>query len=224
MPAKKNVLGATSETLFPAWANVQREALAATGIGSLKVDGDFTGNLQVIGNAFGVIHTVNIGGALMPVAFQVEPAGTVPDNTAGPVTMVLSSVLATIPSLLGGMTGTSTGTPATFRQGSASCPSNVCTITAGTYPGGIVIGPGVTFNFAANGTGATKNYFVLLNGNLVISTQARLGSGSNNFTFLRLLFSGIGDDDAACGLFLGSQPADHNAVVQWAEFCHMERS
>jgi len=132
---------------------------------------------------------LNIGGALMPVAFQVEPSSSsTPNNSAGPATMVLSSVLATIPSLLGGMTSTTTGTPTTFQQGSASCPNSVCTITAGVYAGGIVIGPNVTFNFAANGSGATKNYFVLLNGNLVISTQAKLGAstGTNNFTFFMI--------------------------------------
>src|SRR5271167_2135423 len=50
------------------------------------------------------------------------------------------------------------------------------------------------------------------------SFVARAGAGCNNLTFLRFLFGGIGDDDATCGFFLGIQPADHNAVVQWAEF------
>ena len=44
------------------------------------------------------------------------------------------------------------------------------------------------------------------------------GTGCNNFTFLRLLFSGVGDDDAPGGLFFGIQPADHNAVMQWRNF------
>lgn len=133
--------------------------------------------LEPITNTLGV----NVGGSLLPVAFQVEPNGN-----GGGTMPALSSVLATIPSLLGAATSTSTGTPASFQQGSASCPANVCTITAGVYPGGIIIGPGVTFNFAANGSGLGSNYFLLLNGNLVISTQALLGSGSNNFMFFML--------------------------------------
>ncbi len=40
--------------------------------------------------------------------------------------------------------------------------------------------------FAANGNGLGNNYFLLLNGNLVISSQATLGSGKNNFVFFML--------------------------------------
>jgi Flp pilus assembly protein TadG len=124
---------------------------------------------------------VNVGGSLVPIVFQVEPSGY-----STPLGLPLTSVLATIPSLLGGMTSTSTGVPTVYQQGSSNCPGNVCTIAAGVYPGGIIIGPGVTFNFATNGSGLGNNYFLLLNGNLVISTQATLGSGSNNFVFLML--------------------------------------
>ncbi len=140
-------------------------------------DGVLSCTLAPVTNAVGL----NVGGALLPLAFQVEPNGY-----GGGLLPSLSSALATIPALLGGATSTSSGPPTSFLQGSANCPGNVCTITAGTYPGGIVIGPGVTFNFADNGGGLGNNYFLLLNGNLVISTQARLGAGNNNFIFFML--------------------------------------
>ena len=130
--------------------------------------------------------SINVGGSLLPLAFQVEPNGYCNSTMVACALPALSSVAATIPSLLGAATSTSTGPPAVFQQGAASCPSNVCTITAGVYPGGIVIGPGVTFNFATNGSGLGNHYFLLLNGNLVISSQAVLGSGGNNFIFFML--------------------------------------
>lgn len=136
-------------------------------------------SLSSVTNALGV----NVGASLLPLAFQVEPNNY---NGSNGTLLALSSVLGTITSLLGGATSTSTGAPAVFQQGSLSCPANVCTIPAGVYPGGIVIGPGVTFNFATNGSGLGNNYFLLLNGNLVISTQAVLGSGTNNFTFFMM--------------------------------------
>ena len=50
------------------------------------------------------------------------------------------------------------------------------------------------------------------------------GAGGDDFTFLRFFLGGVGDDDTTRGLFFGIQPADHDAVMQWAEFCHMDRS
>jgi hypothetical protein len=35
---------------------------------------------------------------------------------------------------------------------------------------------------------------------------------------------GVGDDDTTGGLFFGIQPANDDAVVQGAEFCHLDRS
>ena len=53
---------------------------------------------------------------------------------------------------------------------------------------------------------------------------AGAGAGGDDFAFHRLFLGGVGDDDAAGGLFFGIQPADHDAVVQGAEFCHRDRS
>lgn len=126
-----------------------------------------------------------VGGGLLPVAFQVEP------TSAGSKTLAttLSSALGTVGALLGGDTNTTTGSPAVFQVGSSSCTTTgynsagvadaaSCTIAAGVYPGGIIIGPGVTFTLTSSA--ATGDYFVMLNGNLVISTQAKISSTSYN--------------------------------------------
>ncbi len=139
-------------------------------------------NGGILGCSLSLVTTplgLNVGGSLLPIAFQVEPNGA----GGGGLVPTLTSALATIPSLLGGMTSTSTAAPKTYLKG--QCAQNICNIPAGVYPGGIVIGPGVTFNFVAGSGGNT--YFLLLNGNLVISTQAAIqGTAANNFTFFML--------------------------------------
>src|SRR5262249_29076963 len=42
-------------------------------------------------------------------------------------------------------------------------------------------------------------------------------ANSDDFAFLRLLFGGVGNDDAAFGLLFGVNAAHDNAVVQWAK-------
>src|SRR5271170_4050944 len=44
------------------------------------------------------------------------------------------------------------------------------------------------------------------------------GADRDNFALLRLLFDGIGNDDAALSLVLAFKAADDDAVVQWAKF------
>jgi hypothetical protein len=40
----------------------------------------------------------------------------------------------------------------------------------------------------------------------------------NGFALLRLLFGGVRNDDAACGLFRGVDALDHNSIMKWTEF------
>jgi Flp pilus assembly protein TadG len=133
-----------------------------------------------------ITNALGLNIRLLPLAFQVEPNGYAGGGLLQPLSSAAVTISTLLTSLLSSTQGVPTGAPTIFQQGSTNCPSNVCTITAGIYPGGIVIGPGVTFNFATNGGGLGNNYFVMLNGNLVISTQAVLGSGDNNFTFFML--------------------------------------
>jgi hypothetical protein len=44
------------------------------------------------------------------------------------------------------------------------------------------------------------------------------GADGNDFAFLRLFLGGVGDDDAASGLFFGFDAANEHAVVQRTEF------
>ena len=46
---------------------------------------------------------------------------------------------------------------------------------------------------------------------------ARAGAGGEDLAFLRLLLGGVGDDDAAGGLFLGLDAADQDTVMQWTK-------
>jgi hypothetical protein len=122
------------------------------------------------------LDLLGLGNKLLPMAFQIKPNGT-PGGLAVP----LSSVVGTLSNLLLG-TGYGTGAgPTVFGQGSASCPGNVCTIPAGVYNGGLVIGPGVSINFTKSGG---SDYFLIENGNLVISTQDALApSNDSNAVF-----------------------------------------
>src|SRR3546814_16877952 len=43
---------------------------------------------------------------------------------------------------------------------------------------------------------------------------ARARAYGDDFAFLRLFLRGIGNDDAACGLLFGFDPADENTVMQ----------
>ena len=46
---------------------------------------------------------------------------------------------------------------------------------------------------------------------------AGAGADGDDLAFLRLLLGGVGDDDAALGLFLAFEALDHDAVVQGTE-------
>ena len=46
---------------------------------------------------------------------------------------------------------------------------------------------------------------------------ARAGSDGDHFALLRLLFGGVGNNDAALGLFLALHAPEHDAVMQWTK-------
>jgi Flp pilus assembly protein TadG len=110
-------------------------------------------------------------GSLLPFAVQIGPNGG-----AGGLSLVLSNISQTLNNLLGGNSG-ATGTPTFVGQGSAYCSGTVCTVAAGTYIGGLTIGPNVTVNFVSSGTNKT---FLMVNGNLIIDNSDKLGGTNNN--------------------------------------------
>jgi Flp pilus assembly protein TadG len=121
------------------------------------------------------LDLLNAGNLLLPFAFTVRNAGG-----AINANLLFSNVSQTLNNLLFAP-ATGTGSPTVFAQGSAACPANICTIPAGTYNGGITIGPGVTIDFTAN---AGSHTFLIENGDFVVSTQAQLSVLSDpNATF-----------------------------------------
>jgi Flp pilus assembly protein TadG len=129
-------------------------------------------NGGVLGCSFNLL---NAGGVLLPFAFQIGANGG-----SGGVAPVLASVVQTLNNLSGPVTGTGAG-PTVYTQGSALCPGNACTIQAGTYNGGITIGPNVTVTFVPSGA---NHDFLIENGNFTVSNQAALSAGSDpNATF-----------------------------------------
>jgi Flp pilus assembly protein TadG len=110
-------------------------------------------------------------GSLLPFAVQIGPNGG-----AGGLSLVLSNISQTLSNLLGGNSG-ATGTPVFVGQGSPYCSGTVCTVAAGTYIGGVTIGPNVTVNFVSSGT---NNTFLMVNGNLIIDNSDKLGGTNNN--------------------------------------------
>jgi len=116
------------------------------------------------------LDLLNAGNLLLPFAFTLGTAGT----TSNP-NLLLSNVVQTLTTVLTAPV-TGTGSPTVFGQGSAACPGNVCTIPAGTYNGGITIGPGVTIDFTASWGNHT---FLIENGDFVVSTQDSLATLSD---------------------------------------------
>jgi Flp pilus assembly protein TadG len=109
-------------------------------------------------------------GSLLPFAVQIGPNGG-----AGGLSLVLANIQQSLSNLLGG-NSSATGTPTFVGQGSSYCSGTVCTVPAGTYIGGVTVGPNVTVNFVSSGT---NNTFLMVNGNLIIDNSDKLG-GTNN--------------------------------------------
>ena len=123
------------------------------------------------------LNLLNLGNVLVPFAFQLGPNGG-----AGGLNVLLAPVLQTVNNLLAGG-GSPGAAPTVFGQG-ASCPGNVCTIPAGTYNGGITIGPNVSIDFVPSGGNHT---FLIENGNFTVSTvgtSLAAGSDPNAVFFL----------------------------------------
>jgi Flp pilus assembly protein TadG len=149
------------------------------------------------------LDVLGVGNTLLPFAFQIGANGG-----AGGISPVLGTVTQTLTGLLGGATG---GTPSmlTLNQGSAMCPGNVCTISAGVYNGGITFGPGLTINFQASGG---NNTFLIENGNLVINTQDTLGNTDPSAVF----FMGgttPGAYVAATQVQINTAPINNGAII-----------
>ncbi|HTQ71774.1 MAG TPA: TadE/TadG family type IV pilus assembly protein [Acidocella sp.] len=105
---------------------------------------------------------------LLPFAFQIEPSGV--GSTSG-LGLVLTNVVQTLNLLAA--TSPASGSAVSYTQG--NCP-NTCYIPAGVYVGGITIGPGVNFAFTPSGG---SHVFEIINGNLIISTQASLSAATD---------------------------------------------
>ena len=54
---------------------------------------------------------------------------------------------------------------------------------------------------------------------LLAAFVAGAGADSDDFAFSRLFLCGVGNDDAALGLFFGLDALDYNAVLQRTESC-----
>jgi Flp pilus assembly protein TadG len=148
------------------------------------------------------LDVLGLGNTLLPFAFQIGPNGG-----PGGATPVLATVVQTLTSLLGGVTGS----PAmlTLNQGSALCPGNVCTVTAGVYNGGITFGPGLTIAFEPSGS---SNVFLIENGNLVINTQDTLENTDPSAVFF-MGGANPGAYVAATQVQINTAPINNGAII-----------
>jgi hypothetical protein len=55
-------------------------------------------------------------------------------------------------------------------------------------------------------------------GTSLLASSRPPGPTATGFVLLRLLFGGVRNDDASCGLFLGVEALDHNSIMKWTEF------
>jgi Flp pilus assembly protein TadG len=154
------------------------------------------------------LNILDLGGILLPFAIQLGSSGT-----AGSINVATAPAINTLTALLSAATGP--GSMTTVGPGTPYCtgtpPSSVtCTVPAGVYNGGLTIQPNVTVNFTAGAGGS--NYFVIENGNLVMSTQATLGTVSPNNVFY---FGGStpGAFVEATQVMLNTAPIDNGSIT-----------
>ncbi len=154
------------------------------------------------------LNILNLGGILLPFAIQLGNSGT-----QGSINVATAPAINTLISLLSSSTGA--GSMTTVGPGTSYCsgtpPAAVtCTVPAGVYNGGLTIQPNVTVNFTAGAGGS--NYFVIENGNLVMSTQATLGTISPNNVFY---FGGSnpGAYVEATQVMLNTAPIDNGSIT-----------
>jgi Flp pilus assembly protein TadG len=154
------------------------------------------------------LNILNLGGILLPFAIQLGSSGT-----QGSINVATAPAVNTLTALLGNATGT--GSMTTVGPGTSYCsgtpPAAVtCTVPAGVYNGGLTIQPNVTVNFTSGAGGS--NYFVIENGNLVMSTQDTLGTISPNNVFY---FGGStpGAFVEATQVMLNTAPIDNGSIV-----------
>jgi Flp pilus assembly protein TadG len=155
----------------------------------------------VLGCSFNVL---NAGGVLLPFAFQIGANGG-----AGGLSPVLGTVVQTLDNLTGIAAGTGAG-PVSYTQGSAQCPGNSCTIYAGTYNGGITIGPNVTVTFAPSGA---NHDFLIENGNFTVSNQATLSAASDPNAVFFMGGANPGAYVAATQVQLNTAPINSGAIL-----------
>jgi hypothetical protein len=112
------------------------------------------------------LDLLSAGNYLLPFAIQIGPSGN-----AGNLNVVLAPVVNTLTALLTNNTGG--GSMTYVGPGSPQCSGSNCTISAGVYNGGLTIAPNMNVTFGSG-------YYLIENGNLVISTQDTLASGSSS--------------------------------------------
>jgi Flp pilus assembly protein TadG len=149
------------------------------------------------------LDVLNAGNFLVPFAIQISPTG----GTGG-LNAVLQPVVTTLTTLLSGASYAGGGSMTYIGPGSPQCSGSDCTVTAGVYNGGLTIAPKMNVTFAASGG---SNYFLIENGNLVMSNQDTI-SGANNAVFY---FSGAspGGFVEATQVKLNTAPIDSGSIT-----------
>ena len=133
----------------------------------------------VLGNSLGSL-AAGLVDQLLPFAITIEPNS--PPPTSPSTLPIFDTVVAPVLQTVTNLTSLLTGDGA---NGSMTCSNNVCTVTAGVFPGGLTI-PGtvstpVTVNFIADSYG--NNTFQIQNGDLVIPTSDTVNANNATFYF-----------------------------------------
>lgn len=148
------------------------------------------------------LDVLGLGNDLLPFAFQIGAGGG-----NGGLAPVLGTVLNTVTNLLGNSTNIMSGAPLVLGPNSAQCPGNACTVTAGTYIGGITVQPGVSVSFVPNGA---NDDFLIENGDLVVSTQDSI-SAPNAIFFM--IGSKPGAYIAETQVQVNTAPINNGAII-----------
>ena len=134
----------------------------------------------VLGNSLGSL-AAGLVDQLLPFAITIEPNAPPPSNATSTLPIfdtVVAPVLQTVVNLTSLLTGDG-------ANGSMRCSNDICTVTAGVFPGGLTI-PGsvatpVTVKFVADSYG--NNTFQIQNGDLVIPTSDTVNANNAVFYF-----------------------------------------
>jgi hypothetical protein len=213
-----NDLGITSLHVksFGAQNTSDNPSAVIAGIGALRVDGDFTGNLSVVGNQYGKIRSLVIGGALKGLASVVAETnanGTTLTDSSGNAVYPATGIISTSAGIVSATIG-SIGDAATKGANSASLlAASIGTLhVKGSITGGVGAASASVFSATSIGK-VLVDGDINLGGGVKFITDTSTGTISPTDTASIIASTSIGSAKIG-GSIVGGTVAAGKAIAQ----------